>query len=138
MMLAGMVRGLAAAGSRSFVQIIAQRSIVLLMPKSTSPWNMRKDELVTALHNRDVLIHESWTVRELRGILVEQIKVEKVTEPTETRGLAKMSLQQLIDECKSLDIEMPGKPTRGHLMLLLRDQKKSPGHTVMSFGRYKG
>jgi hypothetical protein len=69
---------------------------------------------------------------------VEHCKQEKGIEPTETRGLAKMNLEQLVQECNKLEITMPTKPTRGALMLLIRDHTKSPVHTVMPFGRYKG
>ena len=47
-------------------------------------------------------------------------------------------LEQLVQECNKLEITMPTKPTRGALMLLIRDHTKSPVHTVMPFRRYKG
>lgn len=130
--------GLAAAASRSQVLPGALRPLISRMPKAQSPWNMRKEELLAALRHRDIPVHDSWSVPELRAILVEHCKQEKGIEPTETRGLAKMNLEQLVQECNKLEITMPTKPTRGALMLLIRNHTKSPGHTVMPFGRYKG
>ena len=68
----------------------------------------------------------------------ERHRTHRDIEPTETRGLAKMNLEQLVQECNKLEITMATKPTRGALMLLIRDHTKSPVHTVMPFGRYKG
>ena len=107
------------------------------MSKTPSPWSLRKDELIVELRRRGIAVHESWSVPELRTLLVER-RSDGQDDPVEVKGISKMSHQQLVDECRRLDIKLPEKPTRGHMMLLIRDMKKSPGHTVMSFGRYKG
>lgn len=108
------------------------------MSKTPSPWSLRKDELVAELRRRDLVVHESWSVPELRTLLVEHRRLEGQDDPVEVKGISKMSHQQLMEECRRLDIKLPEKPTRGHMMLLIRDMKKSPAHTVLSFGRYKG
>ena len=85
-------------------------------------------------------VHTSWTVPELRSILVEQRQLKKPTSPEQDRlkGLTKMTLQQLVAAAEEDGVVLPAKPTRGLMMRLLRDASSTPGSTVMPFGRYKG
>lgn len=108
------------------------------MSSLSSAWKMNKEALLNELRGMDVLVHQSWTVPELRTLLIDKRK-EIHGEPTKAvTGLSKMSLEQLIEECTKAKIDLPQKPTRGQLMLLLRDSKNSPDETVVPFGRYRG
>lgn len=100
---------------------------------------MKKGQLLAELAERGVTAHPSWTVPELRSILVEQRQLEKpAPEEDRMKGLTKMTLQQLVEEAKKDNLVLPAKPTRGLMMRLLRDSRNTPGCTVMPFGRYKG
>lgn len=100
---------------------------------------MKKAQLIAELTERGITVHPSWTVPELRSILVEQRQLEKPSqEEDRMKGLTKMTLAQLIAEAEKGHIPMPAKPTRGLLMRLLRDSRTTPSNTVVPFGRYKG
>lgn len=99
---------------------------------------MKKQELLIELNDRGVPVHSSWTVPELRSILVEQRELEKPNEEDRMKGLSKLTLEQLVEEAKKENISIPAKPTRGLMMRLLRESRHTPGTTVVPFGRYKG
>lgn len=110
------------------------------MPQSTvSPWSMKKPQLLDALEARNVVVHPSWTVPELRQILLEQMGKDKPAKAENAlKGMSKMTLAELIKESEKLEISMPAKPTRGLLMKLIRDAKSTPHDTVVTFGKFRG
>lgn len=105
-----------------------------------SPWKMLKAQLLEELKEKGVPAHSSWTVPELRQIVIEtrQADQPKVEENPALKGLSKASLAELIAKAKQLDISMPVKPTRGWLMKMIRDSASTPGETVVCFGKFKG
>ena len=100
---------------------------------------MKRHGLVEELEMRGVAVNRSWSVPELRSILIEQKEVEKPPKTdTGVKGLTKLSLSELVTEAEALSMVMPPKPTRGLLMRMIRDAKATPGQTVVSFGKFKG
>ena len=87
----------------------------------TSPWKMNKPVLTATLTALGVPVRPEWTVPELRSLLSEQRDAEKTTS-SELKGLSGMKLDQLIQKCKDLNIQLPPKPTRGLLTRMIRDR----------------
>lgn len=90
---------------------------------------MKKQELLIELNDRGVPVHSTWTVPELRSILVEQRELEKPNEEDRMK-------EQLVEAAKKENITIPAKPTRGLMMRLLRESRHTPGTTVVPFGGY--
>ena len=98
---------------------------------------MKKAELVEELHALGVDINPSWTVPELRSVLMEQ---KEAHQSPHLPGLGTMKLEDLKTKAVELGIKMPDKPTRGWLMRMIRDQpgEEVPDGELVSFGKYKG
>ena len=101
---------------------------------------MHRDELRAELHKRQVPFHSSWTVPELRAVLMEtraqDPNSQKITNPM--KGISKMNLSELTQMARDAHIELPSKPTRGWLILALRQARSTSGETVVPFGKFKG
>ena len=80
-----------------------------------SPWEMVKAEILTELEEYQVVTHPTWSVPELRSILIEQ-RVERgrgaVQTPDPMAGLTKLNLKELIVEAEKRRIPMPEKPSQ--------------------------
>ena len=114
------LHGLVAAASRSKFTLSARPAPVRrarpLMPSlAPSPWNMKKAQLLAELNERGVVVHTSWTVPELRQILIEQRDLEKPPSAVndKMKGLTSLKLQELVDLAEKEGISLPTKPTRG-------------------------
>ena len=104
----------------------------------TSPWSMKREELVRELRELQVPVHPNWTVPELRATLIEQRPGQTPTrEQHALKGISKMSLEELKIKAVEADLEMPPKVTRGWLIKALRDNLQPEGDQVMTFGKYK-
>ena len=112
----------------------------LLMPSTApSPWNMKKPQLLAELQERGVVVHSSWTVPELRQILIEQRDLEKPPATNDKmKGLTSLKLHKLVEMAEKEGITLPAKPTRGLMIKLIRDRRSAPAQTAVPFGRFKG
>ena len=100
---------------------------------------MKKEQLLVELQERGVVVHRTWTVPELRQILIEQRDLEKPAPANDKmKGLTALKLQELVDLAEKEGIALPTKPTRGLMIKLIRDARSTPGQTVVPFGRFKG
>ena len=101
---------------------------------------MKKAQLLAELNERGVVVHTSWTVPELRQILIEQRDLEKPPSAVndKMKGLTSLKLQELVDLAEKEGISLPTKPTRGLMIKLIRDHRSTPSQTVVPFGRFKG
>jgi hypothetical protein len=75
-------------------------------------------ELVEELHALGVDINPSWTVPELRSVLMEQ---KEEHQSIRLPGLGAMELEELKQKAVELGIRLPDKPTRGWLMRMISD-----------------
>lgn len=103
------------------------------MPSGTSPWSMKKDDLLAKLKELDTPVNSKLTVPELRSLLVEQLP-----EKERPGGLTKLTLAQLKEKGRAERIDVPEKAMRGLLMRLLRDSQAPTAEEMVSFGRYIG
>ena len=104
-----------------------------------SPWKMLRAELREELEAYRVAVHPNWTVPELRQTVIEQRELQcPKAEANPSKGLTKMTLDELTVKATELGVKMPPKPTRGLLQKLIRDQVQPPGEQVMTFGKFKG
>ena len=75
---------------------------------------MKKAQLLAELEETGVVAHSSWTVPELRSLLIEQRQAAAPPkEEDKLKGLSKMTLAQLTEEAKKENIPIPAKATRG-------------------------
>ena len=84
--------------------------------------------------------HASWTVPELRALLMEARSAQEHPSKKEAdvmKGLTKCSLPELIKMATDQGITLPAKPTRGWLLLNLRQSKSTPAETIVPFGKFK-
>ena len=85
--------------------------------------------------------HASWTVPELRTLLMEARSAQEHPSKKEAdvmKGLTKCSLPELIKMATDQGITLPAKPTRGWLLLSLRPSKSTLAETIVPFGKFKG
>ena len=99
---------------------------------TVSPWKMRKAELVKALEEMNVDVNPSWTVPELREILLEH----RGERNKLAAGYTRFNLDELKNMCRETKLEMPAKPTKGCLMKVLREANSGHGTSIMDFGRH--
>ena len=84
--------------------------------------------------------HASWTVPELRTLLMEARSAQEHPSKKEAdvmKGLTKCSLPELIKMATDQGITLPAKPTRGWLLLNLCQSKSTPAETIVPFGKFK-
>ena len=98
-----------------------------------SPWDMKKAELVEELRRRKATFHESWTVPELRPLLMEYRPTKEKNEPTH-----KLSHQALREKCISEGMSLLDRVTRGTMLRTLRDSSAAGPTTLVTFGRNEG
>ena len=105
-----------------------------------SPWNMNKESVRAELRQREITFHQSWTVPELRTVLMEARAQDPNCKKAENhmKGISKLSLEDLIKLAQEAKLELPPKPTRGWLLLALRQARSTPEETVVPFGKFKG
>ena len=73
---------------------------------------MKKEQLLQELGERGVVVHRSWTVPELRQILIEQRDLEKPQVNNEKmKGLTSLKLQELVELAEKNGLTIPTKPT---------------------------
>ena len=99
-----------------------------------SAWEMRKGELLDELTRRNIPFSASWTVPELRSLLVENVKKDKKGQMHFTG----MTLEELRTRCNDMEINYPAKASKGDLMRLLRSNANPDSDEEITFGRYKG
>ena len=99
-----------------------------------SAWEMRKGELMDELTRRNIPFSASWTVPELRSLLVENVKKDKKGQMHFTG----MTLEELRTRCNDMEINYPAKASKGDLMRLLRSNANPNSDEEITFGRYKG
>ncbi|CAE7625750.1 ND5 [Symbiodinium sp. CCMP2592] len=136
--------GLWVGRSRFPKQLSSNPQFENLMSSLKSPWKMNKRELTLELEDYEVLIHATWTVPELRSMVIEQRQARELTskkgrgEGDPMAGLSKMTLAQLIEEAQKQGVALPTQPTKGVIMrLLMRDATTTEATTIMPFGKYK-
>ena len=108
---------------------------------STSPWKMRKDEIIRELETAyDLPINRRWLLPELRQMLIEARKgtQDSNSVPDPMKGIARLSLAELTAQAKKEGIEVPAKATKGWLIHQLRESRATPADTVVPFGKFKG
>lgn len=108
-------------------------------PGFLSPWKMRKPELIQELAERKITFHPSWTVPELRALVIEARERDAPADtPNPLKGITRMCLEDLVETAKKMGIQPPVKVTRGWLLMEIRKSKASPADTVVPFGRFRG
>ena len=101
------------------------------MSSLKSPWKMNKRELIDELGEYEVLIHSSWTVPELRSLVIEQHQARELggRKNRGMAGITKMTLVQLQEEVRKLELDMPAQPTKRLLMRMIRDAATTENNT---------
>eukprot|EP00439_Symbiodinium_sp_Y106_P083828 s77_g24.t1 len=98
-------------------------------------WEMRKEELLTEAAARDLPVNTRLTVPELRELIKKDMNAQAMPfTARQGTSLSKLSVEALKQKVIESGQELPVKPTRGALLLLLRDR----GDTVIRFGRNRG
>ena len=98
-------------------------------------WEMRKEELLTEAAARDLPVNTRLTVPELRELIKKDMNAQAMPfTARQGTSLSKLSVEALKQKVIESGQELPVKPTRGALLLLLRDR----GDTVIRFGRHRG
>ena len=100
---------------------------------------MNKRELIDELGEYEVLIHSSWTVPELRSLVIEQHQARELggRKNRGMAGITKMTLVQLQEEVRKLELDMPAQPTKRLLMRMIRDAATTENNTIRPVGKHK-
>ena len=105
--------------------------------RAPSLWQMNKTQLFAEATRLGIVTHPTWTTGEVRQLIADKrAGMNQVTTP---KGMASMTRDQLLAECDKLGVEYPSKPTKGQLMLIIRDSTTyGRANCVVTFGRHKG
>ncbi len=109
----------------------------------TSPISMEDEEgrLASRVGRTWSAGTQHWTVPELRTMLMEARSAHQHPSKKEAdvmKGLTKCNLSELTKMASDQGITLPEKPTRGWLLLNLRQSKATPAETIVPFGKFKG
>ncbi|CAE7256949.1 GIP [Symbiodinium sp. CCMP2592] len=106
---------------------------------TTKPlWKMTKTELTSEALRLNLTIHSSWSVGEIRQVIIDAKKDSGETSSV-PRGLASMTLDQLKSQAQELEIPVPHRATKGQLQMMIRDLvTRDKAEAVVTFGRHRG
>lgn len=99
---------------------------------------MRKDDLLHELREWNVPVKETWSVCELRQLLIDKYK--EYPPEGKLEGLASKKLAVLRSMCEEKGIAYTENMTRGRLMMLIRshhDKGILTGADPVEFGKYQ-
>ncbi|CAE7263747.1 GIP, partial [Symbiodinium natans] len=117
---------------------MASRKDLLTSPMVNRPKTITeftKAELLAEARARNLLVHEKWSVVELRSAIQED---RNKGTSTDLAGLQNLNLEQLKERAMEAGLLIPAYPTKGALLRLLRGQGGEGPQSLMPFGRYKG
>ncbi|CAE7353792.1 GIP [Symbiodinium sp. CCMP2592] len=110
------------------------------MSSSSAPvnvWKMTKTELMAEAMRLNLTIHATWSVGEIRQVITDHKRESEGSSVP--KGLASMTLDQLKAQAVEYQIEMPTKPTKGQLQMLIRDAAtRNKAEALVTFGRHRG
>ncbi|CAE7252997.1 RE1 [Symbiodinium sp. CCMP2592] len=111
-----------------------------LMSSSSAPvnvWKMNKTELMAEAMRLNLTVHTTWSVGEIRQVITDHKR--ESGESSIPKGLASMTLDQLKAQAVEYQIEIPTKPTKGQLQMLIRDAAtRNKAEALVTFGRHRG
>ncbi|CAE7698950.1 RE1 [Symbiodinium sp. CCMP2592] len=111
-----------------------------LMSSSSAPvnvWKMNKTELMAEAMRLNLTVHATWSVGEIRQVITDHKR--ESGESSIPKGLASMTLDQLKAQAVEYQIEIPTKPTKGQLQMLIRDAAtRNKAEALVTFGRHRG
>ncbi|CAE7849270.1 unnamed protein product, partial [Symbiodinium sp. KB8] len=118
-----------ALGSMSLLYMASRASLLTapVVTKKKGLWELRRSELLEEAKARGLVIHDNWTVPEIRSIIQEDMKKNTTTSSSpgssgEIFPLTKMTVAQLEAALEASGMAVPVKANKGTLMRLLRDQ----------------
>ncbi|CAE7838363.1 RE2 [Symbiodinium sp. CCMP2592] len=112
----------------------------IVITKEKTLWDLNKAELLQEAASRNLPVHPSWNLEEIRSIVQEDCAKQDVIPPGAKvpPALGKMSLDELKTAVREAGLEVPLRATRGLLMRMLRDSVEGASSKVMTFGRHRG
>ncbi|CAE7324091.1 hypothetical protein AK812_SmicGene40206 [Symbiodinium microadriaticum] len=81
----------------------------------------------------------TWSPEEIKSVIMEFREARKDTDATEKmKKISQLTLDELKEKAKELNVEHPSRITKGNLLRLVRDSLNTPDNELMKIGKHRG
>ncbi|CAE7528745.1 Copia protein [Symbiodinium microadriaticum] len=92
-----------------------------------------------ASHAPDGQLVMTWSPEEIKSVIMEFREARKDTDATEKmKKISQLTLDELKEKAKELNVEHPSRITKGNLLRLVRDSLNTPDNELMKIGKHRG
>ncbi|OLQ00470.1 Copia protein [Symbiodinium microadriaticum] len=100
---------------------------------------MTKPQLLGESVRLGLVVHKSWSPEEIKAVIMEHRENAKQTDATERmKRLSHLTLDELKNKARELEVDYPEKVTKGNLLRLVRDSLNTPDNELMKIGKHRG